>query len=552
MKAAPDAWAAGQLDTINAVFRRAVAAHGARVFLDVLGEQHSYTQTWQAACRLARGLQRLGVQPGDTVVSLLDNSADAVFAWLAINLAGAISVPVNTAYKGEFLRHQIADAGAAVVLAEGDYAERVAAVAAVDGALPALRRLVWRGAPPAAQPTGATAVPLQSWSDTVGTDDAEADDPGVDVQPDSLALLIFTGGTTGMSKGCMVSHNYACNQARQMLRITARNIDTITWTPLPVFHSNAVLTSLLCNMMIGARVALFPRFSVSQFWPEIERSGANDVGLLGTMLTLLAQAPDNQAMQRCRERSQLRAAFGAPFPPALQATWRERFAVRHTVMGGYGLSECAIVTTLPFGMTAPAGSAGQCDESFDVRIVDDHDLELPPGTPGEIIVRPRRPHVMFEGYWNRPADTQKLMRNQWFHTGDIGKFDENGFFYFVDRKKDYLRRKGENISSMEVEGAFALHPELAEVAAHAVLSDLGEDELKITVVRQPGSTLTEAALWHWSVSRLPYFAVPRYIEFRVTLPRNPVGRITKYQLRDEGVTATTWDQHRAGLTLAKR
>ncbi|MDB5869805.1 MAG: uncharacterized protein JWP96_2137 [Polaromonas sp.] len=538
-----DAWTARPTDTINAVFRRAVATHGERIYLDVLGECHSYAQTWHQVCRLAGGLRRLRVKPGDTVASLLDNSADAVFAWLAINLVGAISVPVNTAYKGEFLRHQLATAGAAVVLAEADYAERVAAVSAQ---LPELRTVVYRGLMP---DVGDMAQRLQSWPDTL-VEGGEALDPGVEVQPRDLAMLIYTGGTTGLSKGCMISHNYACNQARQMLRITGRDIDTITWTPLPVFHSNALLTSLLCNMMVGGRVVLYPRFSVSNFWPDIERSGANDVGLLGSMLTLLAQAPDNEAMARCRGR--LRAAFGAPFPPQLQALWRERFDVGVTVMGGYGLSECAMVTTLPFGTPAAPGSAGKQDECFDVRIVDDDDVELPAGTPGEIVVRPRVPHVMFEGYWKRPEDTLKVMRNQWFHTGDIGKFDMDGFFYFLDRKKDYLRRKGENISSVEVENAFARHPDVHEVAAHAVPSDLGEDELKVTVIRHAGSTLSEEQLFLWSVEQLPYFAVPRYIEFRDTLPRNPVGRLLKYQLRDEGVTPATWDQARAGLTIAKR
>jgi crotonobetaine/carnitine-CoA ligase len=542
MNTVQDAWTVGPTDTINRVFRRAVAAHGDRIFLDVLGDQRSYAQTWHEVCRLAHGLKRLGVKPGDPVVSLLDNHCDAVFAWLAINLVGAISVPINTAYKGEFLRHQAGSAGAAVILAESDYAARVIDIAQQ---LPDLQVIVYRGDPPAPQSLSQRLLP---WREALVDDQLE--DPGIDIRPSDLALLIFTGGTTGLSKGCMVSHNYACNQARQMLRITARNIDSITWTPLPVFHTNAVLTSLLCNMMVGARVVLYPRFSVSNFWPDIERSRANDVGLLGTMLTLLAQAPHSDAMQRCR--GQLRAAFGAPFPPDLQATWSKRFGVGHTVMGGYGLSECAMVTTLAFGTPAAPGSAGMRDESFDVRIVDDDDNELPDGTPGEIVVRPRRPHVMFEGYWKRPEDMLRLMRNQWFHTGDIGKFDAAGYFYFVDRKKDYLRRKGENISSMEVENAFSHHPDVHEVAAHAVLSDLSEDELKVTVILKSGSALSEEQLFRWSLDHLPYFAVPRYIEFRKTLPRNPVGRLLKYQLRDEGVTASTWDQMRAGLTIAKR
>jgi crotonobetaine/carnitine-CoA ligase len=535
------AWTDGSQDTVPAVLRRAAAQQGERPYLDCAGRVYSYAQTWQAAKRLANGLRALGVQPGDTVVTLLDNSAQAVFTWLAINLAGAISVPLNTAYKGEFLRHQAGDAAAALLIAESDYAERVLAVAS---GLPTLRRLVYRGPAPAGD---AGDIDLLPWQVLESEDES---DPAIEVQPRDLALLIYTGGTTGLSKGCMISHNYACNQARQMLRITERGPHTVTWTPLPVFHSNAVLTSLLCNLMVGAQVALYGRFSVSNFWPEIERSRATDCALLGTMFTLLAHADDNATMLRCK--GQLHAAFGAPFPPEIQAIWQQRFGVAHTVMGGYGLSECAIVTTLPFGRRGPPGSAGQCDESFDVRIVDNDDRERPPGTPGEIIVRPRQAHVMFEGYWKRPEDTLKVMRNQWFHTGDIGKFDENGYFYFLDRKKDYLRRKGENISSMEVENAFHRHPEVEEVAAHAVLSELSEDELKVTVVRKAGSTLSAAALFYWSAEQLPYFAVPRYIEFRCSLPRNPVGRLLKYQLRDEGVTPSTWDQQRAGLQINKR
>jgi len=179
-------------------------------------------------------------------------------------------------------------------------------------------------------------------------------------------------------------------------------------------------------------------------------------------------------------------------------------------------------------------------------------VELPPNTAGEIIIRPRKPHIMFEGYWRRPEDTLKVMRNMWFHTGDIGMFDEDDYFYFLDRKKDYLRRRGENISSFEVEFAFLQHEAVDEVAAHAVLSDLGEDELKVTVTLKEGHQITEENLCRWSVDQVPYYAVPRYIEFRQQLPKSPLGRIYKFQLRDEGVTANTWDREKAGFQLEKR
>jgi crotonobetaine/carnitine-CoA ligase len=189
---------------------------------------------------------------------------------------------------------------------------------------------------------------------------------------------------------------------------------------------------------------------------------------------------------------------------------------------------------------------------FDVRIVDDLDRELPPNTAGEVIVRPLRPDIMFQGYWRRPEETLRLMRNCWFHTGDIGKFDAAGFFYFVDRKKDYLRRRGENISSFEMEAAFARHPDIAEVAVHAVPAVKGEDDVKVTAVLHPGASLTEEQLFHWSTDKVPYYALPRYIEFRESLPKNPQGRVLKYELREQGKTSATWDLEDTDIKVEKR
>ena len=537
----PSGWTAGQADTINDALRRAVAAHGERLFLDVLGERYSYADLDRDACRLANGLQDLGVVKGDTVATLLDNHFDAVVLWFAINKLGAISVPVNTAYKGEFLRHQLADAGSAIIIAEHDYIERVALIADQLGQL---RNVIYRGPHPEHVALRKPMLPL----DELRSSDAR--DPQVAVAPTDLAMLIYTGGTTGPSKGCMITHNYACNEARQMVVCLGRTADSFTWTPLPMFHLNAIVTTVLCNLMLGAKVALYPRFSVSNFWPEIERTGANEVSLLASMFPLLAQAPDNAAMQRCF--GQLQIVTGAPFPPQLQRIWRERFGIKAVNGACFGLTECAVVTMTPFGEPEPPNSAGKICEWFDIRVVDDHDVELPRGTPGELIVRPLQPHVMFEGYWQRPADTLKVMRNLWFHTGDIGKLDEQGYFYFLDRKKDYLRRGGENISSFEMEKTFQAHPDLAEVAVHAVYSELAEDEVKLTAVLAEGATLDEATLCHWAIERLPYFAVPRYIEFVQQVPRSPVGRILKYQLRDAGVTAGTWDRNGSGIELKKR
>jgi crotonobetaine/carnitine-CoA ligase len=189
---------------------------------------------------------------------------------------------------------------------------------------------------------------------------------------------------------------------------------------------------------------------------------------------------------------------------------------------------------------------------FEVRLVDDDDTDVAVGEIGEIVCRPNGPNLMFAGYWRRPEATLSVFQNLWFHTGDLARLDDDGFLYFVDRKKDYLRRRGENISSFELERTFVAHESVKDVAVHAVPSEQGEDDVKVTAVLQEGATLTEEHLCRWAVERVPYFALPRYIEFRDDLPRNPVGRVLKYQLRDDGVTATTWDREAAGFEFERR
>ena len=537
----PDSWSLGQQDTVIAALERAVSKHPNRVLLDFSGEFHTYGDVDRQSTRLAHALAALGVQPGHTVVTMLDNNVDAVLCWFAINKLCAVSVPINTALKGEFLRHQIADAGAALVVCEATYAERIAAVS--DG-LPDVKLVLTRGEPGDGR---CGTLPLASLNGHRGHDDSAFERKP---NPWELACLIYTSGTTGPSKGCMISYNYMCNLARLQLRAGPANEHDVTITPLPLFHMNAMCVGVLASILVGARVAFVPRFSVSNFWPEVERSGATIASILGSMGAMLANAPDTEAGQRCK--GQIHTVRGNPFTEEVKAIWRERFGAKQVGGNGYGLTEAAVITSLAGGEYAAPGSSGTRIPDFDVRIVDDLDREVPAGTSGEIVVRPLRPDIMFMGYWRRPEDTLKIMRNLWLHTGDIGKFDEQGFFYFVDRKKDYLRRRGENISSFEMEAAFARHPALAEVAVHAVPSDKGEDDVKVTAMLRPDMTLSPEDLFRWAIDAVPYYALPRYIEFRDSLPKNPQGRVLKYELRDEGCTPTTWDQETSGIQVKKR
>lgn len=534
-------WSRGEQDTVTAALARSAAQFQDRIFLDFSGELYTYAEVDRASTQLARGLIALGVKKGDTVASILDNNIDAVLSWFAINKAGAISVPVNTAYKGEFLRHQLNDCGARIVIAEADYAQRVIEI---EGGLASASTLLQRNG---ALVNGSILQVAELASAPI--DSAE---PLVDVNlPTDLSMLVYTAGTTGPSKGCMISHNYVCNLGRQVVLMEDRIAEDCNWTALPLFHMNATGGSILSCMFVGARVAIYPRFSVSRFWPDIQRSGATVASLLGSMITFLAEAEDTEASKACF--GQLHTVRGSPFPAPLQRKWKDRFGVKTAGSNSYGLTEAArVVTGMRSDETAPPGSSGRANEDFDVRIFDEDDNELPPGTAGEIVLRPRRPNIMFEGYWNRPADTLKIMRNMWLHSGDIGKFDANGYFYFVDRKKDYLRRRGENISSFEVETGLRAHPDIADVAVHAVFSESGEDDVKATIVLKESARVTEEEICLWAVDRLPYFTVPRYFEFRQDLPRNPVGRVLKYELRADGCTQATWDREKSGMQIPKR
>jgi crotonobetaine/carnitine-CoA ligase len=239
-------------------------------------------------------------------------------------------------------------------------------------------------------------------------------------------------------------------------------------------------------------------------------------------------------------------------PPDVDRVWRERFGCA-TFSGGYGLTEASLLSVVPAGEENKPGAAGKPNgEEFEVRLVDDDGLEVPVGEVGEIVCRPTAPNLMFAGYWRRPEATVEALSDLWFHTGDLGRLDADGFLTFVDRRKDSLRRRGENISSFEMEKTLYGHPAVKDVAVHAVPSDVGEDDVKVTVVLRDGAEVGEEELCRWVAERVPYFAIPRYVELRADLPRNPVGRVLKYQLRDEGVTAATWDREAAGVTFERR
>ncbi|MBL7486971.1 MULTISPECIES: AMP-binding protein [unclassified Frankia] len=538
-------WGSAPRHTTTALLLARVEKDPDSEYLDVGGTTFSAAEVAQAAAALGAALVELGVRPGDRVASLIENSPEALLVWWGTQWAGAIAVPINTAYKGEYLRHQLRDSGATVLVIAGDLADRAVAV---TGDLDALAHVVVTG-PDLPEFPGSTG---HRWDDLLTTAPLAAP---VDRRPADLATFIYTGGTTGPSKGCMLSHNYHEALATQIGVTWGRTADDVLWTPLPLFHFNALTTAVIGALVFGGRSAIYRRFSVSNFWPEMNRAQATLTSTLGTMAYLLAHDVDRPEMPKSgapEANTSLRMMGAAPLPPEVDDIIRGRFGI-DTFSGAYGVTEASLISSLPTGVRNKPSAAGMINKDyFDVRIFDDDDNELPRGTDGEIVVRPRLAHVMFEGYWGRPEATVETSRNWWYHTGDIGRVDEEDFLFFVDRKADYLRRRGENISSFEVERVIMGHGEIADVAVHAVFSKLTEDDVKVTATLVEGATLTPEALFRWCVDALPYFAIPRYIEFRSELPRSPVGRVLKRELRAEGVTAGTWDAEAAGITYEKR
>lgn len=540
-----DVWRSGSQSTIPELLFARLESDPHSDYLDVCGDTVSAAEVLDVAARLASSLRTLGVVQGDRVATLIENSIEGVFAWWGIILSGAIAVPINTAYKGDYLRHQLSDSGSKVVIVASEFFDRLEAVASTVESLVHVV-VIGESAPPL---SGRSTV---RWNDVLATEPVL---PSISTKPSDLGTFIYTGGTTGLSKGCMLSHNYHEALTRQIGICWERTADDVVWTPLPLFHFNAITTAVMGPLVFGGRSAIYRRFSVSNFWPEMNRVGATITSTLGTMAYLLAHDVDRPEMPRSgapEANTSLRLLGAAPMPVEVDDIIKNRFGLT-TFSGAYGVTEASLISWQPPGGYNKPNAAGVInDEYFDVRIFDDDDNEVPRGSRGEIVIRPKRPEVMFAGYWGRPEVTVESSRNWWYHTGDVGIIDEDDFLFFVDRKADYLRRRGENIASFEVESVIMGHGQIADVAVHAVPSPLTEDDLKITATLVAGATLSEEELFLWCVDQLPYFALPRYIEFREELPRSPVGRVLKRELRDEGVTAASWDLEQTNLTFEKR
>lgn len=523
---------------------RAVEEAGDSNFIEFESKLITFREVDRESTRLAHSLAKLGVGPGHSVITLMENSIDVFVCWFAINKLGAIWCPVNTAYRKEFLRHQVDDSLATLAICDAEMLDRLCEI---SGQLPTVKLILTRGSAEGVK----SEIPVQSLDDHRGSDDTPIP---LTTKPSDLSCLIYTSGTTGRSKGCMIPYASLYNVGIQWLEsVPALQPGEISWTCLPLFHMSAISSVTQAALQSKTQISVSARFSASNFWEDIEKSGASHALLMGSIFPLVAKAPDTEAMKRCY--GQLKTITGVPITPEIGQIWQDRFGVGYLNRYGYGQTEGAKLSHLIYGepLPPPNSSGRLAYEDYEVIIADEEGRPVPAGVPGEILFRPKKPHIMFAGYWRRPEDTAKAWTDLWMHTGDIGKVDAEGWFYFLDRKKDYMRSRGENISSFEVESTYMTHPAVVEVAFHGVIpEDGGEELIKVTIVVRKGHTIDHAELCRWSMDNLPYFAVPRYFEFRTELPKTPTGRVQKFKLREEGCTPATWDAWATGLIARKR
>jgi crotonobetaine/carnitine-CoA ligase len=507
---------------------------GNRPFIRSSDASMTYGAAEEVAARCAGKLRQAGVNPGDRVLSLWSNRLELLQLWLGTAWCGAILVPINTAYRGQQLRNLMRIADPSVVVAEADLLPHLASV---SDALVDVRQIWITGV--ADHPYGPTVgnTPVTEW-----VDDGEPVDSHP-VQPGDPAAILYTSGTSGPSKGVICPHGQFYWWAILTGNALGVGADDVLHTTLPFFHTNA-LNSLWQALVNGATYSFAPKFSATRFWEQIRDADATVTYLLGVMIQILLKAPPAEHDRDHR----LRIALSPGTPAQLVDDCFQRFGVK--LLDGYGSTETNLILCNTIGQFEP-GTMGRADPHFELRVVDENDCPLPAGTAGELIVRHKEPFSMASGYFSDPEATVAAWRNLWFHTGDLVVRDDHDVYRFVDRVKDSIRRRGENISSWEVEQALQAHPDVESAAVVGVPAELGEDEVMAFIVLQSSAQFDPLNITRFLETQIAYFAIPRYLDVVNEMPKTENGKVKKFLLRARGVEPETWDRDAAGVKLRR-
>ncbi|TDC58565.1 ATP-dependent acyl-CoA ligase [Actinomadura sp. KC345] len=509
--------------TVSGLLRMQAEADPDRPFVVAPGgERWSYGRVHAESERIAGGLAAMGVRRGDHVVMMLPNDLPFLLTWFALARLGAVEVPVNPAFRGASLEYPVVHSDATVAIVDSRYLDRFAAL---GGRLGAVERLVVVGATDVAVP-GVSIVDI---------DVLVGDSPEAEPTPEDLLAILYTSGTTGHPKGVMKSHRCAVHWGLNYRRYMNVGRDDVNLLFPPLYHAMSQFLGVMPALLTGSAVAIASGFSASRFWDECREYGVTLFNFTGGVLSFLWKQP---ARPDDRDNPVTRA-LGVPIPNDLYPGFETRFGL--TLLPCFGTSESSVVCYSAPGEVRP-GSSGRPIPEYAVAIADDEGKLVGPGDKGEILTRPKHPDAMMRGYYKQPELTAKVLRDLWYHTGDMGYLDADGYLFFVDRRKDAIRRRGENISSFEIERVVNVHPRVLESAAVGIPSSHGEEEVKLAVVALPGETLDADDLWAYCEAELPAFMVPRYLEIRASLPRTPTERVQKFVLREEGLHSGVQDR----------
>lgn len=508
------------------------------------GEPYSYAASHRMANSYGNAYAGAGIGFGDHVVLMLHNRLEYVWSWIGLSRIGAVTVAVNTAYKGRFLTHVLTNCRARVAVVEPEF---LPWLAEIEDTVPDLQTVY--------VPSDGADVPRPDFAriDVRSFDellDGPDDEIGTEVAFSDIGMIMFTSGTTGPSKGVLMPHGHLHLFGVAMQQSMQLGPEDRFFTCMPLFHAQGILMQTYGTILGGGSMVLARIFRASSWIDEVRRHRITATNLLGAMNDFVLSQPT-----RPEDRNNdLRIMCALPVTTETQQALSDRLGVnKFTEL--FGMTECNLPVWRPFDAPNEAGCSGKVwDEYFEVIVAHpDTDEEMPVGEVGEILVRPKEPFCFMQGYNGMHDRTVETWRNFWFHTGDAGRFDERGYLWYIDRIKDTIRRRGENISSFEVEAVLLEHDAVAEVAAVAVKAELGgEDEVLACIVLNPGVAAPDpAALLDFCTPRMPYFAVPRFIEFIDEIPKTPSSKIQKNKLRERGLSENTWDREAVGYKVRR-
>jgi crotonobetaine/carnitine-CoA ligase len=505
-----------------------------KVFLYYKDEKITYEEMNEKTRRIANTLiKELGIKGGHKVAALLPNCPEFVFLHYAIAKTGAIQVPINPEAKGHLLAHLINNSDSQVLIIDQQF---VPNVKDIEHNLEKLQRLIIRRTEPGQEVlTFDKKFEIGFYEDLLR---GSTELPQVRVRRVDPSAIFYTSGTTGPAKGVVLPHNHNYDIAVKMAQMGRFTPEDISYVCLPYYHGSGQYFGSLVAMVGEGSMVLAERFSASRFWEEIRKYNATHTFTIYTIPSILmkqSERPDDAD-------NPLRVVWGAGILPEIHEAFERRFNLKFIDM--YGSTEQGTIAYTPYEERR-IGAVGPINEQdYEVAIVDDEDEVLPQGKVGEIVSRPKKPYLRMMEYYNMPEATLEAYRNLWLHSGDLGFIDEDGWLHFVGRKKDAIRRKGENIAAYEFEGVVVNHPSVKECAAIPVPAEIGEDEVKVVVVLKKGVKLTPQELIVFCQEKMPRYMVPRYVEFRESLPKTATEKVEKVKLKQEGLTADTWDKDR--------